>query len=159
MNKNLEQELYNKYPIVFKDHTKPMSETAMCWGMQCGDGWHGVIDELCEILDEIRRYTGLSTIATTVKEKYGTLRFYVRFENDRTWKTRLLNLLLHRKSRKFYDYDIWAKSIEYIIDQAEARSANTCEDCGDGGSLVTKGSWLSTLCEKCAKERDFEKEK
>lgn len=63
--------------------------------------------------------------ASQVKEKYGTLSFYMTK---------------------------YTPEIEHLIKAAEKKSASTCELCGATGRLRT-GSWLSTLCDKCAKCR------
>lgn len=59
-------------------------------------------------------------IATQVKEKFGTLRFYV-----------------HRATPEQYSY----------INFAESMSAVTCEVCGDKGKRNNSG-WLYTRCKK-----------
>lgn len=64
--------------------------------------------------------------ASQVKEKYGTLRFYMSSAND-----------------KMYD----------MIEDAESKSAVTCEECGQPGEL-RGGGWLRTLCDVHAIRQD-----
>lgn len=64
--------------------------------------------------------------ASQVKEKFGTLRFYMSSSNDK---------------------------IEKLIDEAERKSAITCEECGEPG-VLRGGGWLKTLCDKHATEKD-----
>jgi hypothetical protein len=59
--------------------------------------------------------------ATQVKEKYGTLRFYLSASTD---------------------------EMENIIDEAERLSAITCEQCGADAKLRGT-SWVTTLCDQC----------
>lgn len=59
--------------------------------------------------------------AAQVKEKFGTLRFYMTAHNP---------------------------GITEAIRAAEAASAITCEDCGDPGTPRQNG-WLRTLCDTC----------
>lgn len=66
--------------------------------------------------------------ASQVKEKFGTLRFYLTSGTD-----------------EMYD----------LIHEAEAKSATTCEDCGTPGKR-RGGGWILTLCDQCAKEQDRE---
>jgi len=47
MRKELDEALCKKYPKIFRDRTGNMQETAMCWGMEHGDGWHDILDALC----------------------------------------------------------------------------------------------------------------
>lgn len=63
-------------------------------------------------------------IALQVKEKFGLLRYYTNHATDET---------------------------ENLIREAERKSSETCEECGEPGEL-RKGGWLRTLCDKCGKE-------
>lgn len=38
MDAKLQQQLFEKYPLIFQDRGKPMAETAMCWGLRLGMG-------------------------------------------------------------------------------------------------------------------------
>jgi hypothetical protein len=46
MKAELQQKLYEKYPKIFVQKDLPMSQTAMCWGIDCGDGWFWLLDNL-----------------------------------------------------------------------------------------------------------------
>lgn len=50
MSPELEKKLFEKYPKIFRQHTLPMSQTCMCWGIETGDGWYNIIDKLCAII-------------------------------------------------------------------------------------------------------------
>jgi len=51
--------------------------------------------------------------------------------------------------KKLFDkFDFFHKAI--------IKSMETCEVCGKKGSLCRRGSWLKTLCKKCAKENGYE---
>jgi len=50
MNAELDKKLCEKYPKIFVNRTKSMQESCMYWGFECGDGWYGIIDALCEAL-------------------------------------------------------------------------------------------------------------
>lgn len=47
MKQELDQLLCEKYPKIMVNRHKPMTETCMCWGFSCGDGWFNIIDKLC----------------------------------------------------------------------------------------------------------------
>jgi len=47
MKDELDKALCEKYPKIFAQRNAPMSETCMCWGFACGDGWYNIIDMLC----------------------------------------------------------------------------------------------------------------
>jgi len=137
MNRGLTEKLLKKYPVVFGQHKLPMNQTAMCWGFECGDGWHTIIDALASIIQcENKRHQEASKKtyfmqAIQVKEKYGTLRFYMGFETD---------------------------YVSGAIAMAEEMSARTCELCGSTQNVSQSEGWISTLCDKCHKKREDEKE-
>jgi len=134
MNKDLDKALCEKYPAIFANRHGDMRTTAMCWGFECGDGWYQIIDALCACMQnyydgnaEWQKKQGnelFQPVATQVKEKFGTLRFYYDGGNDYT---------------------------EGMVWLAEQLSAQTCEKCGQPGE-TRGGSWLATLCDECAKE-------
>ena len=114
--------LYDTYPALYRQHALPMSETAMCWGIDTGDGWFDIINRLSKRITEIDAREGTTTEAVQVKEKFGTLRFYIDLGTD----------------------DVFA-----AIEEAERESAVTCEACGKPGRLRV-GGWLTTRCDECA---------
>jgi hypothetical protein len=112
--------LINTYPMLYLGHQSPLTENLMCFGFDCGDGWFNIIDDLSK---KIEAYNVANAeydpcIAAQVKEKYGTLRFYVNSVTDEIYE--------------------W-------IEQAEIASEKTCEICGKPGELVTKG-WYMVRC-------------
>jgi hypothetical protein len=179
MKTELEQKLFEKYPKIFSDRTKPKTESCMFWGLEVGDGWYDLIDILCEALTHtyttsvpvdkedgerlgitpyINKNDGEAiyyfkvgppqVIATQVKEKFGTLRFYYRFELDEK-NTSLVETekypALEKANERFYNY------IEGIIHFAETASGKTCEATGQLGELHSSGGWLKTLNKQFAK--------
>lgn len=133
MRKELDKQLCEKYPAIFADRYKPMTETAMCWGFECGDGWYNIINQLCQQiqrhLDWVNRKEEVvpQVVASQVKEKFGTLRFYYKGGDD---------------------------YIMGLTSMAEAMSAVTCETCGKPGSFRGKG-WYYTACDEHTKPEDF----
>lgn len=132
MNKANTKKLYEAFPALYGDHDKPMNQTCMCWGFECGDGWFDLIFNLSKAIEDeaeksgTTRSSNLWPRAEQVKEKYGTLRFYVT--ND-------------------------SEPIYNLIVQAEAKSAHTCEDCGLPGT-TREGSWIHTTCNTCEELRN-----
>lgn len=129
MNQELDQKLCTDFPNLFADRRAPMQVTCMCWGFSCGDGWYGILREAAEKLEPLilaykKEYPKDEfPRAAQVKEKFGTLRFYMTTETDEMSK---------------------------ITAEAERKSETTCEECGKKGKL-RKGGWLRTLCAKCHK--------
>ena len=120
MNKKNETYLYNNFPVLYRGMTLPISQSNMAFGLECRDGWFDIIDELSKKLEP------LDVVASQVKEKYGTLRFYI-----------------HSGTDEAYD----------LIDEAEAKSEETCELCGAPGELRGAG-WVTTMCDECYKGED-----
>lgn len=47
MTPDLDKKLCDKYPKIFAQRHLPMTHTAMCWGIETGDGWYNIIDMMC----------------------------------------------------------------------------------------------------------------
>lgn len=87
-----EKEIYEKYPNIFCDKDKPMTETCMCWGLEVPQSWLPIIDELCDAMTscgyiqyctEVKEGINFpQVVAEQVKEKYNGLRFYYRLEYE-----------------------------------------------------------------------------
>jgi hypothetical protein len=92
-----------------------------------GPGWIPLLDRLAADLVAL----GWDRDLHQVKEKFGTLRFYVG------------QATADMRGR---------------IAEAEAESARTCERCGAPGSTSERGSgWMLTLCERCHARREAER--
>ena len=144
MKEELEKKLYDKYPEIFRQKDLPMTQTCMCWGISCGDGWYNILDNLCSMIMahnknlnwkikydiEKGKATEADLVpviqATQVKEKFGGLRFYTNSTDD---------------------------YVEGLVGMAEAMSECTCEECGNPGKQNDHG-WIRTLCDPCRKEYD-----
>ncbi len=78
MESKLQKRLHDSYPSFFRQRTLPMSETCMCWGIECGDGWFQIIDEA---IGSILRVAPKAE-ACQIKEKFGGLRIYLDHSNE-----------------------------------------------------------------------------
>ena len=119
MNKQNTDILCNKFPYLYNKN----------FGFECGDGWFDLIYTLSKKLNihilNTPKENQHFTKAVQVKEKFGTLRFYMSSGTD-----------------KMFD----------LISKAEKESEKTCEICGKSGKLWT-GGWLVTLCDNCHEKR------
>ena len=87
MNKELDDALCAKYPLIFAQRNWDKMDTCMCWGFECGNGWYDLIDTLCYTLQSYlnaHHPEVNQVVATQVKSKFGELRFYVEGGNDVT---------------------------------------------------------------------------
>jgi len=177
MKKELQKKLYEQYPAIFRQKDLDKTQTAMCWGISCGDGWYNILDTLCFhlqnlvdqphkdiemykswlqkeqekdadvneewikrcklLIKESQEKTISQIEAAQVKEKYGTLRFY----------------LSGYPANKTVDAQVRA-----YINFAESLSGRTCEMCGIPAKQKT-GGWIKTICEPCEEKRSQEWQK
>lgn len=124
MSPELDKQLCEKYPKLFKQRNMPMAQTAMCWGFECGDGWYDLIDRLCGTIQNYIDHNGHLGVpqveVVQVKEKFGTLRFYTHGGNEK---------------------------IDGMIWFAQDMSGRICETCGKPGSFRGNG-WYYTACDE-----------
>lgn len=134
MNKENTKKLFEKYPKIFPKEKRDLGpmHTLMCFGFECGDGWYKVIDDLCFTIQQYVDSTGATQPeAVQVKEKFGTLRFYVDKANSEIYE---------------------------MIDRAEQESGYTCEKCGQPGKEIVISGWIETRCKKCYEKEIGKKE-
>ena len=159
-----QQAIFDRYPEIFRDRTKPMTETCMCWGIECSDGWKDIIDALCASIqkpyssscstiedgsDEGWQYEFPQVVARQVKEKFSGLRFYYYLEPDADFQ---------EKAKRFPKtaQSIYARCSSYVdgaIGMAETLCQRTCEETGRPGEPMVRGGWWKTVCPEVA-ERD-----
>lgn len=105
-----------KYPKLFKEYPR-------C-GFYLGTGWEPLAHELCGVLDwhilHLPEEEGAGIYCVQVKEKFGSLRFYMSSETP---------------------------FISGAIAMAESMSVHICEICGLPGE-IRSGGWLKALCDK-----------
>lgn len=117
MNVDNTKKLYDDFPELYVQHEMTIQESCMPWGFECGNGWFDLIYKLSADLSKL----DIVPEASQVKEKFGSLRFYLSFGSDEAYK---------------------------LIDEAEGVSAKTCVVCGKDGKDRNTG-WIRPLCEDC----------
>lgn len=129
MNKELQQRLFDRYPEIFKDRALPEQQSCMARGIECGDGWYHLLDQLCAWLQNLTDEEGCpQVVARQVKSKFGGLRFYYRLEGDQS--------------------EPCAAMIRGAISFASIFAESVCERCGAPGQRNETG-WIFTLCDDC----------
>jgi hypothetical protein len=133
MREDLQQKLMDEFPWF---------EACNVWtGEKCGfptpcshgDGWYNLIYNICKELQEY--YNSIDAdinelYILQIKEKWGRLCFYIG---------------------SYYG------DADKIIGKYEHMSKTVCETCGENGETQHRGSWLRTLCDKCASEQGYVK--
>ena len=127
MREDLDKRLCAEFPLLYRDRHGDKMATCMCWGFP-GDGWFHLLHELSSKLEPLiaAQPENERAVAAQVKEKFGTLRFYL---------------------------DYGTEEMEALIREAQAKSAVTCERCGVRGENRSNGGWLKTLCDWCHERR------
>jgi hypothetical protein len=123
VEQGLESSLVERWPSWFNVGGDPMFN-AMARGFAHGDGWFDILWRLCADLEplvvEIEKETGERFRVLQVKEKFGTLRFYVSGHTD---------------------------AIDRRIAEAQEESSRTCEICGQPGRRHEAGGWIQVTCD------------
>lgn len=178
MNTDLDQALCAKYPKIFVDRHAPMTETCMCWGFECGNGWYNILDLLCDSIqshinwrqeqhDRDIKYNemvqaGLAGDLTLLDEYYkGWLNSdeYIKeslAKGLRNVRPAVCQVVAEQVKEKFGTLRFYYRGGDDIIDgmvrMAEAMSAVTCEECAAPGRQRS-GGWIRTLCDHHEQER------
>jgi hypothetical protein len=127
MRQELDDALVRDFPNLYADRHN--NKSPFCWGFECGDGWEPLIRKLSQEVEAIivamPEKERKKFRVKQVKEKFGTLRFYMGVAHD---------------------------AIHAAIERAEQESAVTCEACGAAGKTRNNG-WISVLCDEHQAER------
>ncbi|HYW76517.1 MAG TPA: hypothetical protein VFA48_07815 [Gammaproteobacteria bacterium] len=127
-----EAQLYLRFPGLFRLRHMERPRMPISFEMECRPGWWPIIWRLCENLEREACREWLSEhddqwpAFRQIKEKYGTLKAYLR-GNDR---------------------------MRTLAKAAELCSARTGEVCGASGILRDEHAWVETLCDRCAASKD-----
>lgn len=135
MNNENSKRIINACPSLFIDIEQQRENmqnnimfTPIAFGFECGDGWADLLVELCEKINSYLQTTSQEYVdsmqALQVKEKYGTLRFYLSFYDD---------------------------TIDKFIRDAVLKSSVTCETCGNAGEVLGN-RWLYCACAEHSRE-------
>jgi hypothetical protein len=180
MNENLDKELVEKYPKIFRDRYGDMKKTLMCWGFECGDGWYNILDALCSNIqhnvDWQRKQRARALILNRKIKKAIELNSIEPIINHHTgnwWVERCEEILAEKKledvpkkvhqvvamqvKEKFgtlsFYYGGGDENVHGMVRMAESMSARMCEVCGNPGK-VRRGGWIKTLCDVHAEGRE-----
>ena len=117
--------LIQKYRSLFDPEEIIHDETKSCmvWGIECDNGWYDILDEMMAKIASLNLPPEFTF--SQIKEKFATLRVYTSYCDER---------------------------VEKIIEEAEAKSAVTCEICGKPGTVNQEG-WRRCRCVDCETKR------
>ena len=55
MDSQKTNELYEKFPHLYRERTAPLESSGMGWGFQCENGWYKIIYEMSKKIDKISK--------------------------------------------------------------------------------------------------------
>lgn len=127
MNIENTKQLVTHFPILYGAHNPDTEEDNIpSFYFECEDGWYSIIYDLSEAIEEYNNLNPNEIVhAVQVKEKFGSLRFYV---------------------------DEAPREIYNIIDDTEAKSHKICELCGEPGEIKNIRGWLRCCCPEHSKK-------
>lgn len=129
MKEELEKELFEDYPNLFKNKDNRRS-SLMSFGFSYKDGWYKLTKALLERLDwYLEQKKEINFEIIQMKEKFAGLRCYFNGGDD---------------------------YIRGVVSMAETISHTICEFCGNAGKPQAPTGWWFTLCEKCAETKKEE---
>lgn len=122
MDQNMTEQMKKTYPTVFEDN----------FYFECGPGWANLISEIARFISSRTN----KCKASQVKEKFGTLRFYIDCGDG-------------IDEEKYNE-------IAQFISAIERRSARICEECGveldENNRVKGRKYWIRSMCEDCSKK-------
>lgn len=84
------EEMMKRFPHLYADRDAPMTQTCMCWGIECGPGWYDLLYELSAKLEALILKMPLEAQehvkASQVKEKCGCYDEETEILTDTGWK-------------------------------------------------------------------------
>lgn len=176
MHKLLDDYLVKKYPKIFAERNKPMTETCMCWGFP-GDGWQLLIHNLCAAIQHridnppyrIKKCLWNSFVKWWHRLIWNPILYKLKFPfwfslNYKMDKSKIPQVVAHQVKEKFgsmrFYYSGGDEEINAMVHFAELLSNFICEDCGRFHSDVGQTSdWIHTICPNCLSKEQKENKK
>ena len=167
MSPELDKKLVEKYPEIFKNRFADPSETCMCWGFSCGDGWYNIIDQLCRAIEAHQENNKKSIEWAIDFNKELEEAKANEFQGWADWRAKeprevpeeiapVVAIQVKEKygTLRFY-YSGGDDFVEGAVWLAEMMSAVTCEECGAPASLERDQGYFQTLCDKHREEKGY----
>lgn len=180
MREELDKQLCEAFPKLFRDRYAPMTTTCMCWGFSHGDGWFNIIHALCANIQHHidwkrqQRMYDLLRLRAARRGRESLLKFICKDREPREWDfkradeiiesvaegrfkvtDKVHQVVVEQVKEKFgtlrFYYQGGDDQIHGMVRMAEAMSAVTCEQCGVPAKTGGRG-WISTLCDSCREE-------
>ena len=187
MKRELDEILCKKYPKMMVNRHKPMMETCMCWGFECGNGWFNILDQLMGNIQhhidwkEKQRNWAIEhnnmvsqcregifdlfekSMEGVIDQEYKEKRLAETLANGyREVPDTIPQVTLDQVKEKFGSLRFYYTGGDDVIDgmvrMAESMTEVTCEECGNVGER-RGGGWVHTYCTPCEEARELARKK
>jgi len=174
MKKELDEYLCKVYPKMMVNRNLHMTETCMCWGFECGDGWFQILNQL---MGNIQHHIDWKERQREVAIKFNRMAEQLKAGDSALFDEEYKDLIgsdfkekrrqelidrepqivpepipqvtLDQVKEKFgtlrFSYSGGDDYISGLVSMAESMSGVTCETCGKPGTR-TGGGWVKTVC-------------
>lgn len=179
MRQELDEKLCSDFPNLFVNRRKSMTETCMCWGFECGDGWYNILRSLCSNIQHhidwsVKNYNSdtkynemiaaaMAGDITDLEKYYGGWpdaddRMKETLERGfRDVRPIVPQVTVDQVKEKFgtlrFYYTGGDDHINGMVRMAESMSGCTCEECGNPATTGGQG-WIRTICAPCEVKRE-----
>lgn len=171
MTKEKQEYFFKHYPKMFVKTDFPM-KSAIYFGLECGDGWFTLLDDLCyNIQYDIDHNWTYEVPKYIVKLQ--------RLSNRRKWVRKIMGkhiekirnyLIDTNKIKRIYPQQVVVTQIKekfgtlrfyYVggneriagyISFAESLTSYICEACGTTMNVGSTNGWIRVICKECAEE-------
>jgi len=160
----LEKKLFEKYPKILAGKDKPITESLIPFGFECGDGWFWLIGNLC---DTIQKYCDSRNCGVRIRNKAAHQKAEalektppegfreIKVVEEDEWQVEATQVKEKFGGLRFYinggDDEVYG-----MISFAEHLSYHICEQCGSTENVKVRSprGWISTLCDRCYAKRE-----
>jgi hypothetical protein len=165
MRIELDQDLCKRFPELFVLRNSDPSESPMCWGFDCGDGWYNIVNQLCKLIQGHLKHRE-EGIAWAVE--FNKNLAVAQANNWEGWQegwskkprkvpNSIDPVVVTQVKEKYgtlrFYHNGGDQFISGVVSMAEAMSAVTCETCGNPGKTHS-GPWIRTLCDEHAAKKN-----
>jgi len=189
MKQELDKLLCERYPKMMINRYKPMTETCMCWGFDCGNGWFNILNQL---MGNIQHHINWHRKQRANALKYnrflrravngdttGLIRFYTYGDapNEHTYKRvsddladpkfrdvpeKIRQVTLDQVKEKFGTLRFYYTGGDAYIDGLVTMAESMSAVTCEGCGNIGKrsdGGWIRTICASCDQKREEESAK
>ena len=134
MDSQQTEQLYERFPELYRERTAPLKSSGMAWGFQCGNGWYKIIYEMSQKISKL-----------SIGGEFGPAITHVSKHKDGTLYVEARNL---------------TPPIQDIITTATEQSRLTCEYCAYTPAFLRKGKGSvggHIACGRCLRQAEGSK--